>query len=192
MIQVTLQQIEERDPCDDYHILVSHLGEDFPKDKPFDMSVIFEVEGFQYPAIENALWVTRCLPEQNRMWRLFAVWCARQIQHLMTDERSINALDVAERFANGEASQEELAAAAAAAVYAAAAAAAVYAADAAAYAAAADAAAYAAAADAAAYDAAADAAAADAAAYDAAADAAAREAQQKKFIEIITAGEWVE
>jgi hypothetical protein len=42
------------------------------------------------------------------VWRLFAVWCARQVQHLMTDPRSIAALDVAERHANGMATDEEL------------------------------------------------------------------------------------
>ena len=51
----------------------------------------------------------------DRELRLIAVKCARQVQHLMKDERSINALDVAERFANGEATQEELTAAWAAA-----------------------------------------------------------------------------
>ena len=40
--------------------------------------------------------------------RLFAVFSARQVQHLMEDERSINAIDVAERFANDEATAEEL------------------------------------------------------------------------------------
>jgi hypothetical protein len=63
--------------------------------------------------------------------RRFAVWSARQVQHLMTDERSVNALDVAERYADGAATDEELAAAA----YAARAAAAHAAANAAAYAA---------------------------------------------------------
>jgi hypothetical protein len=47
----------------------------------------------------------------DRELRLFAVWCARQMQHLLTDPRSINAIDVAERYANGEATDEELAAA---------------------------------------------------------------------------------
>jgi hypothetical protein len=60
----------------------------------------------------DKLWVV-CREEliDARMLRLFAIWCARQVQHLMTDERSIAALDVAERFANGEATQEELKAA---------------------------------------------------------------------------------
>jgi len=44
----------------------------------------------------------------DKLMRLFAVRCARQVQHLMKDERSINALDVAERFAHGEATKEEL------------------------------------------------------------------------------------
>ena len=51
----------------------------------------------------------------EKLMRLFAVWAARQVQHLMKDHRSTSALDVAERFANGEATQEELYAAWAAA-----------------------------------------------------------------------------
>ena len=45
----------------------------------------------------------------DKTLRLFAVRCGRQVQHLMEDERSINALDVAERYANGLATREELA-----------------------------------------------------------------------------------
>ena len=65
---------------------------------------------------QDKLWVV-CKEEvlNARTLRLFAVWCARQVQHLMTDARSITALDVAERFANGDATQAELAAARAAA-----------------------------------------------------------------------------
>jgi hypothetical protein len=47
--------------------------------------------------------------------RRFAVWSARRVQHLMTDPRSLDALDVAERHAEGSATDEELAAARAAA-----------------------------------------------------------------------------
>ena len=47
----------------------------------------------------------------DRELRLFAVWCVRQAQHLLTDPRSVSTIDVAERYANGEATDEELAAA---------------------------------------------------------------------------------
>ena len=57
--------------------------------------------------IDDALWALRCVKDADRDLRLFAVWCARQVQHLMNDERSINALDVSERFANGQASESE-------------------------------------------------------------------------------------
>ena len=69
--------------------------------------------------LDDALWALRCIPNCDRDARLFAVWCARQVQHLMPDPRSLNALDVAEKFANGEASKKELDAAGAAAWHAA-------------------------------------------------------------------------
>ena len=68
------------------------------------------------------------IPPQDRLWvvcredlidaktlRLFAVWCARQVEYLMNDPRSIEALNCAEKFANGEATAEDLSAARAAA-----------------------------------------------------------------------------
>jgi hypothetical protein len=51
----------------------------------------------------------------DKQLRLFAVRCARRVQHLMTDPRSISALDVADRYAQGEATDDELSAARAAA-----------------------------------------------------------------------------
>jgi len=60
---------------------------------------------------DDALWCLRAVEGHDREIRLYAVWCARQVQHLMTDSRSLAALDVAERYANGKASSEELEAA---------------------------------------------------------------------------------
>jgi hypothetical protein len=64
---------------------------------------------------KNPQWMLWYLNEtgcnNDRVLRLFAVWCARQVQHLMTDPRSIAALDVAEKYANGKATENERAAA---------------------------------------------------------------------------------
>ncbi|WP_444551284.1 hypothetical protein [Burkholderia pseudomallei] len=65
--------------------------------------------------LNDALWTLRCISGADRDLRLFAVWCARQVEHLMEDQRSKDALNVAERFANGEATDEERATAQAAA-----------------------------------------------------------------------------
>ncbi len=118
------------------------------------------------------LWLfRRTNPNDKKAITLAKGHCANTVRHLMKDERSINAVDVAIRYGNGDATDKELAAAYAAAY--AAADAAAYAAAAAAYAAAYAAADAADAADAAAAYAAAYAAAAAAAdAADAAADAA--------------------
>ena len=53
--------------------------------------------------------------DASSMLRLWACWCVRQIWPLLTDERSRRAVIVAERFARGTATTEELSAAWAAA-----------------------------------------------------------------------------
>ena len=78
----------------------------FSYKEPISLSFILENNG-----LYDALWVLRCIKDAARDIRLFSVWCARQVQHLMRDSRSTNALDVAERFANGKATKEELEAA---------------------------------------------------------------------------------
>ena len=82
----------------------------FAHKEPVPLISILESNG-----LDDALWALRCVHNVDRDARLFAVWCARQVQHLMPDPRSLAALDVAERFANGMATENDLAAAWAAA-----------------------------------------------------------------------------
>jgi hypothetical protein len=64
------------------------------------------------PDPEWVVWIaTRRGVLTERELRLFMCFCARQNWHLLTDPRSRNVVEVAERYADGRASQEELAAA---------------------------------------------------------------------------------
>ena len=111
MPTTTLQAIREHGPCaDGWKKLLAHLGKTGADDEPLSLLTILDSNG-----LDDALWCLRAMPEHNKHWRLYAVWCARQVQHLMTDARSVAALDVAERHAHGTASDQELAAARAAA-----------------------------------------------------------------------------
>ena len=56
------------------------------------------------------IWIaTRKDVLDDKSLRLFAVWCCRQVQHLMKDSRSIAAVDAAEQFANGLITAKQLA-----------------------------------------------------------------------------------
>ena len=111
MIYTTLNKIHTHGPCKKgWTKLLKHLDKTKADDEPLPLLTILESNG-----LDDALWCLRSVPEHNREGRLFAVWCARQVQHLMKDPRSLTALDVAERFANGLATQEEFDAAGAAA-----------------------------------------------------------------------------
>lgn len=111
MITTTLNRIREHSPCrEGWEKLLKGLGKTAADDEPLPFARIVEING-----LDDALWCCRAEPQHAREWRLFAVYCVRQVQHLMKDERSIAALDVAERHANGQATDKELAAAQAAA-----------------------------------------------------------------------------
>lgn len=109
MIYTTLQRIREHSPCaGGWKRLLRHLGTDFPMDKPFPLVEILNAEG---QGLDDCLWALRAEPQHEKLYRLYAVNRARSVQHLMKDPRSIAAIDVAERHAHGNATNDELAAA---------------------------------------------------------------------------------
>ena len=107
MIYTTLNKIRAYSPCTGgWAKLLRHLGKAQADDEPLALATILESNG-----LDDALWCLRAVDGHQREIRLFAVRCARRVQHLMTDPRSLAALDVAERHANGQATDAELAAA---------------------------------------------------------------------------------
>ncbi len=111
MITTTLNRIRDHHPCaDGWTNLLKHLGKTQADDDPLPFATILKSNG-----LDDALWCCRAEPQYAKEWRLYAVWCARQVQHLMSDPSSVAALDIAERYANGQATDDERAAAQAAA-----------------------------------------------------------------------------
>jgi hypothetical protein len=104
MITITLEKIKSHNPCESgWEKLLASKGSNA------DMSVEFPVTDIlDSNDLDDTLWALRCLPEHSNLWRKYAVWCARQVQHLMTDRRSIDALDVAWRHSEGLATDAEL------------------------------------------------------------------------------------
>ena len=110
-MKTTLNLIRACSPCaSGWSKLLAHLGKTGPDDEPLSLVTILDSNG-----LGDALWALRTVEGFDREKRLFAVWCARQVEHLLTDQRSRDALDVAERYARGRATPEELDAAYAAA-----------------------------------------------------------------------------
>jgi hypothetical protein len=110
-LTTTTARIDTCGPCDERRDRAAQLlGITMPSEEPISYVELIDTLG-----LEDALWCCRAEPDLAMVWRRYAVWCARQVQHLMTDQRSLDALDVAERHGNGDATDAELAAAWAAA-----------------------------------------------------------------------------
>ena len=104
MYYTTLNKIRSKSPCcKGWEALLKHLGKKKADDEPVSLKTILESNG-----IDDALWCLRAVDDIDKDARLYAVWCARQVQHLMKDQRSITTIDVAAKFANGEATQDQL------------------------------------------------------------------------------------
>jgi hypothetical protein len=106
-ISTTLKRIRKHSPCEtSWRKLLAGLGKTKADDEPLPYARIVEICG-----LDDALWATRAAPDYEREWRLYAVACARRVVHLNPDPRVAAALDLAERYAHGQATDEELAAA---------------------------------------------------------------------------------
>ena len=104
MIHTTLNRIRTHRPCSaGWAKLLRGLGKTAADDEPLGFDTILRING-----ADDALWCLRAEPQHGRLWRAVAVRCTRAVQHLMTDQRSIVALDVAERHAHGAATDAEL------------------------------------------------------------------------------------
>ena len=103
-METTLNKIRSNDPCKDgWTKLLKHLGKTEADDEPLTILTILDSNG-----IEDALWCFCAVDGFEREKRLLAVAFARGVQHLDKTGVAKATLDVAERFANGDATDEEL------------------------------------------------------------------------------------
>jgi hypothetical protein len=114
-MQTTFGAIKAKGPCHGRYSRAARIAggvKKFGADTPITALQILEHSG-----LEDLLWCWSLFDQvkADRIGRIFACDCADHVRHLMKDYRSTNAIDVARRFANGEVTREELAAAWAAA-----------------------------------------------------------------------------
>jgi histone H3/H4 len=106
-MKTTLNSLRAYNPCKEgWEKLLRGLGKTEADDEIIWIDQVLDING-----LDDALWCLRAVEGYDREIRLFSVWCARRVQHLMDDPRSIAALDVAERYARGEATKKQLASA---------------------------------------------------------------------------------
>ncbi len=95
-----------------YHLTdTNHLIDWIVGNQLFEAEVDGEIlQGDNKIACRRMRLVRRIETWNDSTLRLFAVWCAREALKLVEnpDPRSINACDVAERYANGDATMDEL------------------------------------------------------------------------------------
>lgn len=100
----TLNKIRACAPCaNGWTKLLKNLGKAKPDDEPLKITTILDSNG-----LDDALWCLRAVDGYQQEMRLYAVDCARSVQHLIDDPRSVAAIDVAERHAYGLATEQEL------------------------------------------------------------------------------------
>lgn len=78
MLYTTLNKLKMHDPCiSGKEKLLAYLGKTEADDEPLPLKTILESNG-----IEDALWCLRGVDGNAKEMRLFAIWCARRVEHL--------------------------------------------------------------------------------------------------------------
>jgi hypothetical protein len=107
MITTTLNRIRNNTPCHaGWRKLLASLGKTQADSDPLPFTTIIASIG-----LDDAIWCCRAELQYAREWRLYAVWCARRVQHLLIHPASKEAISCAERYANGEIPEADLVAA---------------------------------------------------------------------------------
>lgn len=125
MKKITIELIRSFSPCYDPVTGIaddnSYIVNDGYLTEGYEATVLEFLGHPEVPANDKIWLVLRRDFMSDKALRLFAVWCAREAMKLVDnpDPASINAVDVAERYANGKATEEELNAAKVAALKAA-------------------------------------------------------------------------
>ena len=111
MLTTSFKLLHDAHACTErYTHLARALGgiRKYGRTKLIPIARILEVNG-----LDDALWALRAVSpkqgvERDRFARLYACWCVRRVWHLLTDERSRRAVEIAERYATGGATAAEL------------------------------------------------------------------------------------
>jgi hypothetical protein len=102
-VMITLNKIRAASLPDDIweEVLKAHVH--LGMDTEFPLSSVLDSND-----LEDAVWCFDALPEYIEIPQRFALWCVRDVQHLMKDEGIVDALDIAERYLDGNATMKDV------------------------------------------------------------------------------------
>ena len=107
MLHTTFDLLRREEACrSGYLKLARSLGgvRKYGRKTPIALTAVLDSNG-----LEDALWCLRATIEpSDRLARIFACNCAERVRHLTNDRRSRDAVAVARKYADGEATEVEL------------------------------------------------------------------------------------